>query len=68
MGLLTTVQLVIELLPKKYAKFGLKIHHRQNTECLEQQIYASPENFTPRLLVMLKTFRRSAFSASKGFI
>ena len=37
-----------------------KIYQRQNTVCLEQQIYTSPENFTPTLLVMLETFRRSA--------
>ena len=37
-----------------------KVNQRQNTVCLEQQIYASPENFTPTLLVVLETFRRSA--------
>ena len=36
-----------------------QINLQQNTECLEQQFYASPENFTPALLVMLETFRRS---------
>ena len=36
-----------------------KFNQRQNTVCLEQQIYASLENFTPTLLVMLETFRRS---------
>ena len=36
-----------------------KFNQRQNTVCLEQQIYASQENFTPTLLVMLETFRRS---------
>ena len=36
-----------------------KVNQRPNTVCLEQQIYASPENFTPTLLVMLDTFRRS---------
>ena len=36
-----------------------KVNQRQNTVVLEQQIYASPENFTPTLLVLLETFRRS---------
>ena len=31
---------------------------QQNTACLEQQIYASPEHFTPSLHVMHVTFRR----------
>ena len=59
MSQLTTVLLFIELLPKKNSKFGPKINQRQNTVCLEQHIYASPGNFTPLLLVMLETFRRS---------
>ena len=36
-----------------------QINSQKNTECLEQQFYASPENFTPELLVMLETLRRS---------
>ena len=45
---------------KKYVKFGPKSQSTtKNRMCLEQQIYASPENFTPTLLVMLDTFRRS---------
>ena len=36
-----------------------KVNQQQNTICLEQQTYASPENFTPTLLVMLETFGRS---------
>ena len=47
------------ILPKKEAKFGPKSQSAKNTVWLEQQIYASPENFTPTLLVMLETFRRS---------
>ena len=39
-----------------------QINSQQNTEGLEQQFYASPENFTPALLVMLETFRRSVTS------
>ena len=35
---------------------------RQNTVCLEQQIYASPENFTPLLHVMHMAFRRSEYT------
>ena len=60
MGQLTTVLLFIELFPKKYANMDQKVNQRQNTVGLEQQIYASPDNFTPTLLVMLETFRRSA--------
>ena len=37
-----------------------KVNQLQNTVCLEQQMYASSENFTPTLLVILETFRRSA--------
>ena len=37
-----------------------KVNQQQNTVCLEHQIYASSENFTLTLLVMLETFRRSA--------
>ena len=47
------------ILPKKYANLDQKVNHRQNTVFLEQQINASPENFTQTLLVMLDTFRRS---------
>ena len=32
---------------------------QQNTICLEQQYYASQESFTPPLVVMVETFRRS---------
>ena len=35
-----------------------KANKLQNTICLEQQIYTSPENLTLTLLVMLETFRR----------
>ena len=62
MGQLTTVLLFIELLPKNTRNLDQKVDQRQNTVCLEQQIYASPENFTPTLLVMLETFRRSAIN------
>ena len=52
---LTNVLLFTELLPKKICKIWTKkINQRQNTVCLEQQIHASPENFTPMLLVMLE--------------
>ena len=44
-----------------------KVNQRQNTVCLEQQIYASPENFKPTLLVMLETFRRSLIVYSNIF-
>ena len=59
MGQLTTVLLFIELLPKKCKYLDQKVNQRKNTDSLEQQIYASSENFTPTMLVMLKTFRRS---------
>ena len=59
MGQLTTFLLFIELFPKKYANMDEKVNQRQNTVGLEQQIYASPDNFTPTLLVMLETFRMS---------
>jgi hypothetical protein len=32
---------------------------QQNTACLRQQIYASQQNFTKPLDVMVETFRRS---------
>ena len=48
-------------------KFYQKVNPRQNTVCIEQQIYASPENFTPVLLPMLKTFRRSGLTAWEVF-
>ena len=43
---------------KKPQNLDHKVNQRQNTVCLQQQIYASPDNFTPTLLVMLETFRR----------
>ena len=43
-----------------------KVNQRQNTVCLEQQIYASPENFTPTLLEVLETFRRSGVGLRTG--
>ena len=45
-----------------------KVNQRQNTVCLEQQIYASPENFTPTLLVTLETFRRSVDECIKDMV
>ena len=44
---------------KKIRNFDQKVNSRQNTACLEQKKCASPENFTPALMVMLETFRRS---------
>ena len=41
-------------------KMDQQVNPRQDTICLDQQIYSSPENFTPALLLMLETFRRSA--------
>ena len=46
--------------PKKIRNFlDQKVNQWQNTEYLEETIYASPQNFTLTLLVMLETFRRS---------
>ena len=42
-----------------------QVNQRQNTLCVDQQIKTSPENFSPTLLVMLETFRRSASCLSK---
>ena len=64
MGQVTTVPLFIEVLPQKYAKFAPKSQSMKKIVCLEQQIYASQENFTPTLLVMLGTFRRSDIISS----
>ena len=36
-----------------------KVNQQQNTLYLEQEIYASHKDFTPALLPMLETFRRS---------
>ena len=51
-----------------YQKYTLnldqKVNQQKNTVCLEHQIYASPENFTPALLVILETFRRSGPACS----
>ena len=55
MGQLTTVVLLIEILPKNTQKFEQKVNQQQNTVFLEQQICASPENCTPTLLVMFET-------------
>ena len=46
--------------PKNTQNLDQKVNQQQNTVCLNQQIYASPHDFTPTLLVMLETFRRSA--------
>ena len=35
---------------------------QQNSVCLEQQIYTSPENYTQALLVMLDTIRGSGLN------
>ena len=50
--------------PKKKAEMQQKIHLQQNTVCWKQQIYPSPENFTPALLVALVTFGMSGCSCS----
>ena len=43
------------ILPKKIRKMlDQKVNQWQNTISLEQQIYASLENFTPTLLVMFR--------------
>ena len=40
-------------------KFGPKSQSATKHCIGEQQVYASPDNFTPTLFVMLETFRRS---------
>ena len=45
---------------KKSQNLDQKVNPQQNTVCLEQTNYASPKKFTPALLVMLETLRRSA--------
>ena len=49
----------LELLHKRSWKCTQKNNLQQNTVCLEQQIYASPGNFTQPLVVIVETFRRS---------
>ena len=46
---------------KNTKKLDEKVNSQQNIVCLEQQIYASPENFRQSLLVMLKTLRMLVF-------
>ena len=43
-----------------------QVNQQQNTVFLEQLIYASPEKFTPTLLVMLEIFRRSDGALRQG--
>ena len=50
----------LELLHKNNAKMGQQINLRQNTVCFEQQIYLSPENVTPLMVVVLVTLRMSS--------
>ena len=45
---------------KKKAKFGPKSQSMTKHRMFREQNYASPENFTPPLVVVLETFRRSA--------
>ena len=49
----------LKLLLKKNMKMQQKKSLQQNTVSLEQQMYASQENFTQPLVVMVETFRRS---------
>ena len=65
MAQLTTVLLSFNFYQKNMQNLDQKVNQRQNTVCLEQQIYASSENFTPTLLVMLETFRRSGLNRKK---
>ena len=43
-----------------------KVNPRQTTICLEQNVFASQENFTSALLVMSETFGRVLHSAALG--
>ena len=51
---------LLDLLHKKSVKMQPKNNLQQYPVCLEQQIYASQENFTHPLVVMVETLRRSA--------
>ena len=57
--------ILLNFYPKNTQNLDQQVNQQQNTVCLKQQIYASPENFTPTLLVSLETFRRSGPSMDK---
>ena len=48
---------ILELLYQKNGKMQQKGDLQQNTVCLNQQIYPSPENFAQPFVVMVGTFR-----------
>ena len=51
---------LLELLHEKKAKMGEKQENlQQNTVCLKQQVYTTPENFIQTLFVIFVTFRGS---------
>ena len=54
--------LFLELFRKKKANRRQKREFQQNSMCLEQQIYTSPDNYTQALLVMLETIRGSGLN------
>ena len=56
MGKFTMADISQSFYPKKNAEMWQKINSQQNTVCWKQQIYPSPENLAPALLV---TFRMS---------
>ena len=45
--------------PENTQNLDQKVNQRQDPVCLKQEIYASPDNLTSMLLVILETFRRS---------
>ena len=54
----------IAIKPKIFRNFCTYIRQKQNTACLEQQIYPSPENCTHPLVVMVVTFIMSGLQGS----
>ena len=52
------------LLLKNYSNLQNKGNPQQNTVCFEQNIYAILKDFTPLMVVMVVTFRRSKTNLS----
>ena len=60
-----TYEGIMNFYHKSTQNLDQKENQQQITVCLEQQIYASPENLTSTLLVMLETFGRSVVQYSR---
>ena len=59
MNYLKKIFILMNFYRKRKGKCDQKRNLRQNTVCLDQQNYASQENFTQPLVVMVEKFRRS---------